>query len=96
MTKWVLLVAAVTVAGILIYITRTRSLNIAACKELVNVCEAAGFKLGPSPTQRRDFRNNCLRPILQTGSFNGKQFDTGTIALCKARFERRKPRAKNS
>lgn len=96
MVKWVLLTVAVAVAGTLLYISRGRSMSVSACKELVAVCEAAGFKLGPTPEQRKVFRNGCLRPILQTGTFQGREFDLQTISLCKARFERRKPRDKSS
>lgn len=95
MTKWIVLAAAVVMAGVLLYLTQGKGSRAGACKELVSACEQAGFKLGPTPQERREFRANCLRPILQTGSFRGHEFDPETISACKARFERRRQRAED-
>jgi uncharacterized membrane protein YgcG len=91
-TKWLLLAAAVVMAGGLLYLTQGRETRLSACKELVSACEQAGFKRGPSAQERRDFRNNCLRPILKTGTFRGQEFDPEIVSTCKARFDRRKSR----
>jgi hypothetical protein len=89
-TKWIVLSAAVAMAGVLLYLTADRPNRAGACKELVSACEQAGFKLGSSAQERREFRSSCMRPILQTGSFRGHDFDPSIISACKARFERRR------
>lgn len=96
MTKWVLLgLAAVTVCGLLFY-SRQQPKRVSACRALVQACETAGYKRGPTRQKRQEFRNECFRPLLQTGVFKGTVFDPKVVSDCRARLDRRKSRAKNS
>lgn len=96
MTKWILLgVAAVGVAGLLFF-SRQKPKKFSACKALVATCETAGYKRGPTKEKRKEFRTECMRPLLQTGTFQGVTFDPKTVADCRARLDRRRAKAKNS
>lgn len=96
MTKWIVLVAAVIMAGALIYVAKGRTSRRAACRTLVAACEQAGFRLGPTHTERREFRKSCLKPIFRDNAFRGLEFDPSIVSKCKARLERFKGRLKNS
>lgn len=96
MTKWILLgVAAVGVAGLLFF-SRQNPKKLSACKTLVAACETAGYKRGPTKEKRKEFRTECMRPILQTGSFQGTTFDPKVVSDCRARLDRRRARDKDS
>ncbi len=96
MTKWVLLgVAAVGVAALLFF-SRHNPRKDSACKALVAACETAGYKRGPTKEKRKEFRTECMRPLLQSGTFQGNSFDPKVVSDCRARLDRRRTRDKSS
>lgn len=96
MIKWVLLGVAAVAVCTLLFFSRQNPKKASACRALVAACETAGFKRGPTKEKRKEFRNECMRPLLQSGSFQGVTFDPKTVSDCRALLDRRRTRAKSS
>ena len=96
MTKWVLLGVAAVAVSALLFFSKQNPKRFSSCQTLVAACETAGYKRGPTKEKRKEFRSECLRPLLQTGSFQGTTFDPKLVSDCRARLDKRKTRAKNS
>lgn len=94
MKKWILLgVAAAGVIALLFVSRQSPQKKQSACRSLIAACETAGYKRGPTKEKRKEFRNECLKPLLETGSFQGTTFDPKIVEDCRARLDRRKNRA---
>ncbi len=93
---WLLAVSVVLVGGLTFFSSGKRGSHKKACKTLVAACERAGFKRGGSPQERREFHHNCLMPIFTKGDFLGETFDPKIVSSCKAVFEKRRMRSKES
>lgn len=65
------------------------------CRKIRAICEAQGFKRGRNPAERRNFQENCFRPLLEGQTVGDKKADEDVAAACRERYGRRRERRGN-
>ena len=62
------------------------------CRQIRALCESKGFELGKTPTERRAFQENCLRPLVEGQTVRDITLDPELAESCKQRMNRRRAR----
>ncbi|MGE4130159.1 MAG: hypothetical protein AB7F86_00895 [Bdellovibrionales bacterium] len=97
--RWAIVVAGILIAAGAFWLSNqeepgsNRQRN--PCRKIYASCKKAGFRPGPKREDRAEFRKNCVRPILETGQFNGVTFQQEVIDKCKTALNNRRKKNKS-
>ena len=65
------------------------------CRKIRALCEAQGFKRGRTPAERRNFQENCFRPMIEGQMVGDKKADEEVANACRERYIKRRERKGN-
>ena len=84
-----IIVGIVLIAILSVFAISRNSRSARPCRKLTEACKAAGFKRGHTSAERKSFFDNCLKPLMETGSIGDIEIDPSDAQACKDKWGKR-------
>lgn len=82
-----ILIGVVLVVVLALFAISRQGRNKRPCRKLMQACQAAGFRRGATPVERKNFYDGCLKPLMNGQTVSGITINTSDAEACKERFE---------